>query len=871
MNAGYEPSPSSGLEREGNSAPHQQDICSPVVTASSPEGRELGMASSGAQFANHGGASTNINRCEPENFLAAYDSSQLPTVMEGGVTASPGQGFINPSLLLIDLAGDPDARLASAGLSSPTGLTEGARNDPLGIEAEGGLHHGISTRPPELTVNELQPSSSTDGNSEPGVTGQSSHNDCSNGEEDEDECTNGEEDEDEEVCVQGEAPPANSTSQSQAERHKRPAEADSNVQMSRKRRDVQRSQKRREVQKSHKRREVTNNGPDVSTDDSYSPPESPSSEEEQSEVSPPDDGFIVMCEVTNYRAVQEKAFEGKNRKVQDRRKVKDLFRFYTKLTTMVRALILLGTICTTDPWSVDIGCLSRAQAHVWGDKLRPEASTVARQACIWANNVITTCPQIVGLVCIRQIMGMITLHMIYENYIVPMWEKNPPNKLSNGHTVTELEFYYNIFGGEKAFAIPLRIFQDRVRDGRALFTLAQSIGAPALLMIAAGGRGASATARELPKYSHVIPGLTATLSTSPEWWCFTHAIGHLTVARLFGTMWQEVNAAHLAYWMRSQPLPIDIARKWDITCEEENIRQDPTPRQDSLRLVPEDNYPTVAISWLGYQVQISPMIGRVDTEPANEVEEVSEWLRDLDAEQVEIGTGQIFKLDVLRDLFPGNVITSRLMDFFCALDNARSLDGRLVLDSALGSVLLGQPTPHTGLEKLREAVGDEVWGKKCHDILAAITGANGILGLHLIVEKECAFLYNWMDNDAGTGLLEHGQNVGCTSHYPLQDSVILTIQQVAGRCLPAGWRIQSAQIDPSEFIDTKRESALSFLHFSRLWSTGSGYELRIPGLLRPPTIREITRGLMVDGFELGMEGGWRVHPSYWFGLSKWNI
>jgi len=583
--------------------------------------------------------------------------------------------------------------------------------------------------------------------------------------------------------------------------------------------------------------------------------------------------FDLKCEITHYREVQENAFKHKGLKNEEKGIVKELFAFYTNLGTMAQALRLLGEICSTETQFLDLGSVTVRNSDPAMAETQTGGLSVVKRASLWAHTTLQRTSKLRGQIALREVMAKVTLHLVHTNIIVPMWEQRSTEEVANGARETMWEFYYNILGGEKALGIKVRILQERIRYGRALFTLAQSIGAPALLMIAAGERRASAMARDLRKYGQVTKDLTAALSTSAVWWCFTHVVGHLTVARLFGATWPSVNGGQLAYWMRSQPLPAEDLRRWEAVCDKKELRLESSIPPNCLRLVPKENYPTVAVRWLNCSLQIKPMMQRVAVSRANKVEDLGTWLRDLEPEeQVEISSGQTLILHVLRDLLPGRVITPRLMDFFCALHNASSLDGYKVLDSALGRVLLGQPTPHTGLDKLREAVGEEVWGKECREILAAIPGHNGILGIQISVGEKCVFLYNWTGGVPGEELQAEGIDVSYTpSLLKLQHELILTIYQVVRRCIPAiGWTVNVVPVLLEQLVRTQRESALSFLHFSRSLITGSRCQLYIPRLEGAATIDEITRGLLVDGFALCMGDDWRVHPSYWFGLSPSN-
>ena len=106
----------------------------------------------------------------------------------------------------------------------------------------------------------------------------------------------------------------------------------------------------------------------------------------------------------------------------------------------------------------------------------------------------------------------------------------------------------------------------------------------------------------------------------------------------------------------------------------------------------------------------------------------------------------------------------------------------------------------------------------------------------------------------------------------MQHGIILTNYQVARRCIPdAGWAIDLVPLDPREVVSTKRETALSFINLSRSLVTGARCQLYIPGLARPATVDEITRGLVVDGYALGLGEGWQVHPGCWFGLPGTNM
>ncbi|PUU80383.1 hypothetical protein B9Z19DRAFT_1063474 [Tuber borchii] len=578
------------------------------------------------------------------------------------------------------------------------------------------------------------------------------------------------------------------------------------------------------------------------------------------------DGFIIMCEVTNYRAIKEKALRGHGRKEQERKTVEHLFKFYTMPQTMARAIRLLGTICSTDPTTVPIGCLTVEQSDVGMAEPLPDSWTKAKAAGLWAHNMLQKVTKVHEEITLREVMAVITLHLIHRKVIEPAWKECSSKLRANIATETVWDFYYVSLTGKQASRTALRTFKDHIGYGEILFNFAQRLGAPALLMVAAARRGVSAAARELGKSSNVTRDLTAALCTSPLWWCFSHAIGNLTVARLFGCSWPKVTSDQLAYWIRSQPMPTSTLRKWETACHLESIKLESNLPPDHLRVVPRENYPKVTIHWLGHRLEISPIIQCVDIEQCNQVEELGAWLRGLVTTELEIGASQPLGLHVLHDLLPGRVITSGLTDFFCAFHNSRCVDGYIVLDSSQSQLLLKQLTPHTGLHKLQEAIGEPMWERNYREILVAISGEDGIVGCQISILDKCAFIYNWMEGAMGAKLEGECIEVGVGSL--IAHCAELTILKAARRCLPAiGWTIERVPLDPSPGVSTKRDSVLCFLHLSRSLITGTKCPLYSPGFARPATVDEITHGLVVDGFALSLGNGWRVHPRYWFGLS----
>ena len=775
-NAGYDVFPPSGSGRDGSGAPLEPDISSPVSGAVSPRGPELEVGSLGTQCANDVHASTNTNACESEGNSTASSLLAQPTSMEVNGTA-----FRSAPRLTAD-AGEP-------GASSGTGRSDSGEISGAEVDHESDMREDRDERDAEYqgensdgdastmdgfvisddhssmtemrsTDRSLSPSLIPPGASHVEWVNVFSHTYHTSRDNEERELSLGGRvlSHSEVDSLRSESlgpsvqatptvspavaqlPPANALSSP-----KRPAAADPNTQGPRKRQGV--------ASEGHA---LIRRGADSASGPETGP---------VSGVTYISDGPILKCDIINYTAVQEKAFRGKHPKKQDMGKARDMFGFYTNITTMVRALDLLGRICSDNETMFHLDSVTVGHANVATVQPRPDALTLAKGAGIWANSVIKKCEDLTRRIALRQVMALITLHLIHKNVILPMWEQRSPERVADGRMKDVWQFYFETLGGKEELCTTLRTFKDRIRYGRAFFTLTQSIGAPALLMIPASGRGVVAIARELTNSSHVIADLTTALSTSHLWWCFSHAIGHLTVARLYSGAWPRVTSNQLAYWMRTQPLPVDTLHEWETICGLEGLAPQSHILPDSLRLVPHENYPTVSLHWLNHTLRIAPMIASVDVGPANEVQDLGEWLLGLDeGEAVTISTGQSLGLHVLQDLLPGRVITSGLMDFFCALHNSRSLDGFMALDSGLWRVLLHGPEPHTGLDKLREAMGDVAWERGCREILGAIESQGGILGFQVSVGEKCALLYNWLGGLPGAELQSQGLEVGYTPH-----------------------------------------------------------------------------------------------------------
>ncbi|RPA97191.1 hypothetical protein L873DRAFT_1845044 [Choiromyces venosus 120613-1] len=569
-------------------------------------------------------------------------------------------------------------------------------------------------------------------------------------------------------------------------------------------------------------------------------------------------GPVILCEVVNYQAVREKAFRGVAGET-----VESLFKFYTRPATMAKSLVLLQNISGPGNNTLELGPVAVGQAEVASND--PQSSHLARmiRAGVQANKVCERSEGDMAQLAIREIMATITLYLIFTFVITPMWDRERPPARPDGSKPTKAEFFYETMGGLEALQTTARTFKDRASYGQTMWRIAESLGAPALLMIAAGGRGVAAAAREQGARGGVTQALSCALSTSALWWSFSHAVGRMTVDRLFAGKLGHCTAAQMAHRVRTEPLPVRILQIWDSVCRKEGITPEGSLPLDARPLVRGVNYPSVEVTWFGHVLSASPMIKDVNVSPHNLIMDLTAWLRGLkDKDDVVLDSKGKFKLIVLRDLLPDADITPALIDFYTALYNARALDGRKVLDTTQAQLFLQQPIDHIGLDKLREAVGEAAWANEIRRVLFSVRIGGTILGVKIFVPQREVRIYNWRSGDSGKAL----------EIRVLKHRRVLTTFKLMRSCLPVdGWTISLAPLNPMAMVGTARESALSYLHYSRAFSSETVCPIYGPDPSRPCGVREIITGLVVDAFRLSREEGWAVHPRYWYGLGGRNV
>lgn len=702
-NVGYNVFPHSGIERQANQGAHQVDMGSQLAANSTRASEELEMSSQ-------------VDRATSRN-----EQSHRPTM---------------------------DARERDAGLAANALNT---LEDPL--ERELRLSTTISEHPqPAMEYGTPAIDDTTDSGSQVLVTSPNQNDSDADlqGEEEEEGSVNSMSNTSERNIrsagdkdhPSGSTQPTRVAGQEREGMHKRTAETDL------------------DIERWRKRQEVGNTGQDVSSGDDNQGTESPLSQEEESEVPPGLLEYRLPCEVTNCGGVRDLAFKGRNRRSNDRKKVEDLYYFFTSLEQIAHALHLLASICSADKTVSQSSSVTMPETDASMAQPPTDPLTLAKGAGVWAYRTLENATRDRGRLALAEIMAMLTLHLVHKKVLEPMWKECSPRTPDDSGADTVWKFGYNILGGEETLGTKSsRTFQERVRNGGSLLKLVQSVGAPALLVIAVSGRGITAFARELGTYTHVNQDLTAVLSTSPVWWGFTHAIGHLTVARLFTSTWPSITSGQLAYWMRTQPLPTRTLKQWDTVCLETDLKLEYSLPPDLIRLLPNVNHPKVTVTWLNHELNISPMIDHlVTTKPSSTEKDLSSWLFCLDEmDVVKVDSGEWLKLCIVKDLAPGNDIRSATLDFFSAVHNSRSLEGHIVLDSAGGEILLHQATHHTGLDKLREAMQERVGENECSEILAAIGLEGGVVGFQISIEDRLATLHNWISGEEGlaVGLEAH--------------------------------------------------------------------------------------------------------------------